>query len=66
LELAPTDSEIAIVIGPEGGFTEEEVKRAREADWRPVGLGKQILRTETAAVAMLVVAGALAARRSQR
>jgi 16S rRNA (uracil1498-N3)-methyltransferase len=66
LELASTDSEVAIAIGPEGGFTEKEVKQAREADWRPVGLGRQILRTETAAVAMLVVAGALAARRSQR
>jgi 16S rRNA (uracil1498-N3)-methyltransferase len=41
---------IAVMIGPEGGFAEEEVKRAADAGFHPVTLGKRILRMETAAV----------------
>ena len=41
--------EISIVIGSEGGFSLAEVQRARDAGLIPVGLGKRILRTETAA-----------------
>ena len=40
--------EISIVIGSEGGFSLAEVKAAREAGLISVGLGKRILRTETA------------------
>ena len=49
-ELASLDREISIslVIGSEGGFSLAEVERAREAGLIPVGLGKRILRTETA------------------
>jgi 16S rRNA (uracil1498-N3)-methyltransferase len=39
-----------IAVGPEGGFTEEEVALARAAGWRAVGLGPRILRVETAAL----------------
>ena len=39
---------ISIVIGSEGGFSLAEVDKAREAGLIPVGLGKRILRTETA------------------
>lgn len=39
---------IAIVIGSEGGFSPDEAERAREAGLITVGLGKRILRTETA------------------
>lgn len=39
---------IGIVIGPEGGFTSEEVLRAKEWGCLPVSLGPRILRTETA------------------
>jgi len=41
---------IALLIGPEGGFTEQEVGLAVEAGAKPVGLGPRILRTETAAI----------------
>jgi 16S rRNA (uracil1498-N3)-methyltransferase len=41
---------IALLIGPEGGFTEEEVALAREEGAIAIGLGPRILRTETAAV----------------
>lgn len=44
------DPSIALIIGPEGGFTDEEVTLARAKGAIPVGLGPRILRTETAAV----------------
>ena len=39
---------ISIVIGSEGGFSLDEAKRCIDAGMLPVGLGKRILRTETA------------------
>lgn len=39
---------IEILLGPEGGFTLEEVELARAEGWRTVSLGKRILRAETA------------------
>jgi 16S rRNA (uracil1498-N3)-methyltransferase len=47
---------VAIFIGPEGGFDEEEIEEAQRAGLQPVTLGPRILRAETAAV----VAAALA------
>ncbi len=44
-------------IGPEGGFTAEEVTMAEAAGWQPVDLGPRTLRIETAALAMAVLAG---------
>ncbi len=41
---------VALAIGPEGDFTEEEVNAAVKAGAIPVTFGKQILRTETAAI----------------
>jgi len=41
---------IGLFIGPEGGFTEAELKACCEAGAKRVGLGERILRTETAAV----------------
>lgn len=40
--------EISIIIGSEGGFSPEEAAAARERGLSPVGLGRRILRTETA------------------
>ena len=48
---APSHS-AALAIGPEGGFTEEEVALAIAQGWQPVDLGPRILRVETAAVAL--------------
>jgi 16S rRNA (uracil1498-N3)-methyltransferase len=42
--------EVTILIGPEGDFSEEEVRMAREAGFRAVSLGNSRLRTETAAL----------------
>lgn len=44
---------LLVVVGPEGGFTEQEAAEAEAAGARPAGLGARILRTETAALAAL-------------
>ena len=46
---------VGIFIGPEGGFEKEEVGRAVEAGAMPITLGKRILRTETAGIAVLSI-----------
>jgi 16S rRNA (uracil1498-N3)-methyltransferase len=43
-------TKIALAVGPEGGFTDEEVQDAVEIGWQPVDLGPRILRIETAAI----------------
>ncbi len=52
LEAASTAQDCALAVGPEGGFTEEEVKTAQDEGWRFITLGPRILRIETAAVAL--------------
>ncbi len=49
----------AVLIGPEGGWTDAERSAFREAGWVPVGLGPQVLRAETAAIASLAVLSAV-------
>ncbi|WP_274363244.1 16S rRNA (uracil(1498)-N(3))-methyltransferase [Paenibacillus thermotolerans] len=44
---------VLVVIGPEGGFTEEEAEAAEQAGCAVVGLGSRILRTETAGLVAL-------------
>lgn len=44
---------VAIVVGPEGGFEDEEVEEAQKAGFLSVSLGQRILRTETAAIVMV-------------
>ncbi len=41
-----------VAIGPEGGFTDEELRLAENTNWELVSLGSRILRTETAAIAV--------------
>ncbi len=43
---------INIIVGPEGGFSEEEVRQIHMANAKIVNLGNRILRTETAAIAL--------------
>ncbi|MCM1186570.1 MAG: 16S rRNA (uracil(1498)-N(3))-methyltransferase [Lachnoclostridium sp.] len=45
--------DIAVFIGPEGGFEEREITMALEKGMEPITLGKRILRTETAGLAVL-------------
>ena len=42
---------VALLIGPEGGFIEEEVNLAQQAGFQSLLLGRRILRAETAALA---------------
>jgi 16S rRNA (uracil1498-N3)-methyltransferase len=44
--------DLAVAVGPEGGFTDEEVDFAWRAGWQIVGLGPRILRVETAALTL--------------
>lgn len=43
-------TEISLLIGPEGGFSEQEVESGNSLGWVPFSLGKRILRMETAAI----------------
>lgn len=47
--------DVAIFIGPEGGFATEEVERASAEGFEAVTLGKRILRTETAGMTLLSI-----------
>ena len=49
-------SELNIFVGPEGGWSEEEIAALQEKGVRSVTLGKRILRTETAAITATVIA----------
>jgi 16S rRNA (uracil1498-N3)-methyltransferase len=49
------EKNIFMVIGPEGGFTAEEISQAKSSGFIPVSLGKRILRTETVALTLLSI-----------
>ncbi len=49
----PQNADIAIFIGPEGGFEEAEISKAKECGVEPITLGKRILRTETAGLTVM-------------
>lgn len=49
----PLSEKIYIMVGPEGGFAEEEVKWAEKKGFTTVKLGQRILRTETAAITLI-------------
>lgn len=50
-----TAKHVAVMIGPEGGFSEEEAAVAAGNCWIPVSLGKRIYRMETAAMAAVIL-----------
>ncbi|AEF56421.1 16S rRNA (uracil(1498)-N(3))-methyltransferase [Marinomonas posidonica] len=51
----PTHKHIALLIGPEGGLTENEVQHSEKQGFNPITLGPRVLRTETAPVVALSV-----------
>jgi 16S rRNA (uracil1498-N3)-methyltransferase len=51
----PSAGSVALLVGPEGGFTEAETAAALAAGWRPAALGSRTLRVETAALAALAL-----------
>lgn len=50
-----SQGEVALLIGPEGGLSDDEVKQANASQFQPLCLGPRILRTETAAIAAMSV-----------
>jgi 16S rRNA (uracil1498-N3)-methyltransferase len=56
LVAADVAESVALAIGPEGGWAEDELKLFAEAGWKSASLGSTILRAETAAIAALAVA----------
>lgn len=56
----PASGGVLVVVGPEGGFTHGEAEAAARRGAALLSLGPRILRTDTAAVALLAVIGALA------
>jgi 16S rRNA (uracil1498-N3)-methyltransferase len=63
--LLPATSPLALLVGPEGGLTTDEVQEARSVGWQVIGLGSRILRAETASLvsiaAIMARAGELGA-----
>jgi 16S rRNA (uracil1498-N3)-methyltransferase len=55
LAAAQALSDIQVIIGPEGGFSEHEVSLARASNCEIMRLGPRVLRTETAPVAALAI-----------
>jgi len=49
---------VALLLGPEGGWTDRERALLTSAGWSPVSLGPQVLRAETAAIAGLAIINA--------
>ena len=52
-DITPIDGHVTLLIGPEGGFSDQERNIAKAAGFIPVRMGSRILRTETAALAAL-------------
>ncbi len=52
-ELQPPEGETLLLVGPEGGFSDQEIDSARKAGYRGIRLGPRVLRTETAGLAAL-------------
>lgn len=55
-----TGDEVSLVVGPEGGFSDDELTRMRAQGLIPVRLGPRILRTETAGPAAVAVIQSIA------
>lgn len=55
LPAEPSEAGALIAIGPEGGWSPEEVAQAREAHWRPWTIGARTLRAESAPLAALSI-----------
>lgn len=48
-------SPVSILIGPEGGFSDNEIALAMQHNFQPISLGPRILRTETAGLATIAI-----------
>ena len=55
LERSEERKKVFFIIGPEGGFSQEELEEAKRAGFIPVTLGRRILRAETASLCFLSI-----------
>ena len=53
IEALKPDDTISVMIGPEGGFSAEEIEKVKQENMKIISLGKRILRTDTAAISTL-------------
>ncbi len=51
----PPGESLALAVGPEGGWTEDELRLFAESGWTAASLGQRILRAETAAIAAMAI-----------
>jgi 16S rRNA (uracil1498-N3)-methyltransferase len=56
LEWLPQEAEIVLAVGPEGGWTVDELQSFHQAGWTSASLGRTVLRAETAAIAATAIA----------
>jgi len=59
LKRAGQEGRVSILVGPEGGLSEHEIRKAGSHDFLSARLGPRVLRTETAAIASLAIVQAL-------
>ena len=57
--LSPEAKSVLLAFGPEGGWKEQELAAFREAGWKSASLGNTVLRTETAVLTAIAVAGSI-------
>jgi 16S rRNA (uracil1498-N3)-methyltransferase len=57
IESQPTDTgeDAILAVGPEGGWTADELQQFQQAGWTSASLGTTILRAETAAIAAVAI-----------
>jgi 16S rRNA (uracil1498-N3)-methyltransferase len=53
--ISPLPIQAFLMVGPEGGFTPDEIRAANAAGWQAVRLGPRVLRAETAAAAAITL-----------
>jgi 16S rRNA (uracil1498-N3)-methyltransferase len=53
--LTPGEKDFALAVGPEGGWTDEELQSFRGTGWLSASLGKNVMRVETAAIAATAI-----------
>lgn len=54
-DINPMNKNIEVMVGPEGGFCDDEIEFATKNDFLPVSMGPRVLRAETAAISALVI-----------
>jgi 16S rRNA (uracil1498-N3)-methyltransferase len=55
LQSQPRITDVSLAIGPEGGWTTDELSRFTESGWISASLGGTVLRAETAAIAATAI-----------